>query len=178
MAMAAPDAVSDPRAIRPAVPNDAESLCVIYNHYVLHTVATFEEQAIDGREMARRIAAVRETGLPWQVLETADGVAGYAYADRWKGRSAYRHSVETTIYLAPDAIGRGFGSRLYGELLVALQALPIHAAMGGIALPNPASIALHERCGFRKVAHLEQVGRKFGTWIDVGYWQRLLQPKE
>jgi len=87
-------------------------------------------------------------------------------------------SVETTIYLAPGAIGRGFGSRLYGELLVALQALPIHAAMGGIALPNPASIALHEHCGFRKVGHFEQVGRKFGSWIDVGYWQRLLRTGE
>jgi phosphinothricin acetyltransferase len=170
--------VSDTNTIRPAVTKDAEALCAIYNHYVRHSVATFEEQPIDRDEMTRRIDSVLGAGLPWRVLETPDGVTGYACADRWKSRSAYRHSVETTIYLASGTIGRGLGSRLYGELLAALRALPIHAAMGGIALPNPASIALHERCGFRKVAHFEQVGRKFGTWIDVGYWQRLLQPKE
>jgi phosphinothricin acetyltransferase len=170
--------VSDTIAIRPVVPGDAEGLCAIYNHYVRHTVVTFEEEPIDPEEMARRVDAVRAAGLPWQVLETSGGVTGYAYADRWKRRSAYRHSVETTIYLAPGAVGHGLGSRLYTEFLSALRKLPIHAAMGGIALPNPRSVALHERCGFRKVAHFDQVGRKFGRWIDVGYWQRLLQPEE
>ena len=170
--------MSDANIIRPAVPNDAEALCGIYNHHVRHTIVTFEEDPIDRDEMARRLDTVRDAGLPWQILETADGVTGYAYADRWKRRAAYRHSVETTIYLAPAAMGRGLGTRLYGDLLTRLQALPIHAVMGGIALPNPASIALHERCGFKKVAHFEQVGRKFGTWIDVGYWQRLFQPGE
>ena len=170
--------MSDTIAIRPAAPGDAEILCDIYNHYVRHTIVTFEEEPIDPDEMTRRIDAVRAASLPWQVLEVSGTVTGFAYADRWKRRSAYRHSVETTIYLAPGAGGRGLGSRLYREPLATLRTLPLHAAMGGIALPNPGSIALHERCGFTKVAHFEQVGRKFGHWIDVGYWQLLLQPKE
>ena len=98
---------------------------------------------------------------------------GYAYAAPWRARAAYRHSVETSIYLAPGAGGRGLGARLYRALFAALPS-HVHAAIGGVSLPNPASVALHERLGFRKVAHFREVGRKFGRWIDVGYWQRLL----
>ena len=98
-------------------------------------------------------------------------VAGYAYAGRWRTREGYRHSVETSIYLSPDATGRGLGATLYARLLERLRALDVHAVIGGIALPNPASEALHERLGFEQVARFREVGRKFGEWIDVAYWQ-------
>ena len=96
---------------------------------------------------------------------------GYASATKWKGRSAYRFSVETTIYLAPHSVGKRIGTELYRHLLDQLRDLGLHTAIGGVALPNPASVALHEKCGFRKVAHFGEVGFKFGKWIDVAYWQ-------
>ncbi|HEX8606942.1 MAG TPA: GNAT family N-acetyltransferase [Pseudoduganella sp.] len=126
--------------------------------------------------MRGRIAAVQDGGLPWLVLETAGGVvAGYAYATRWRVRHAYRFSVETTVYLAHDSTGKGYGTALYTALLQRLREAGCHLAIGGIALPNEASVALHERLGYRKVAHFGEVGRKFDRWIDVGYWELKLQ---
>lgn len=108
-------------------------------------------------------------------MAVRDGdVIGYAYASKWKGRCAYRFAVETSVYVDSSARGAGVGTVLYEALFAALRGRGIHAAIGGIALPNEASIALHERFGMKKVAHFEQVGFKFGRWIDVGYWQRLL----
>lgn len=124
--------------------------------------------------MARRLEEVRSAALPWLVAEEGGEAAGYAYATPWRARTGYRFSVEITVYLAPGQAGRGIGSRLYGELFPMLQARRIHAVMGGIALPNEASVALHEKFGMRKVAHFEAVGFKFDRWIDVGYWQRTL----
>lgn len=162
-------------SIRPASTADAETIAGLYNHYVLHTVVTFEEAAIDGAEIATRLREVAEAGLPWLVVEEEDGaVVGFAYAGKWKGRCAYRYSVESTVYLHPAATGRGLGSRLYEALFAALRAKGLHAVIGGIALPNAESVALHEKFGMRKVAHFEQVGFKFGRWVDVGYWQVLL----
>jgi L-amino acid N-acyltransferase YncA len=160
--------------IRPATTADAAAICVIYNQYVLETAITFEEAPVTPTEMESRI---HETigSLPWFVWEDLADIRGFAYASKWKGRCAYRHSAEVTVYLDPESIGRGIGSKLYQALLIDLRQRNFHAAIGGIALPNAASIALHERLGFRKVAHFEQVGRKFGQWIDVGYWQLLLQ---
>jgi phosphinothricin acetyltransferase len=159
--------------IRSATTADAEAICTIYNHYVLETTITFEEAAVTPSDMQSRI---RETlpSLPWLVWEDGAEILGFAYASKWKGRCAYRHSAEVTVYLEPRCTGRGIGSKLYEELLAALRERNFHAVIGGIALPNPASISLHERLGFRKVAHFEQVGWKFGRWIDVGYWQLLL----
>jgi phosphinothricin acetyltransferase len=121
--------------------------------------------------MAVRIEQVRARGLPWLLAEDAAGVAGYAYAGPWRVRAAYRHSVETSIYLAPRAAGRGIGRSLYAALLDALRERDVHAVIGGVSLPNAASVALHERMGFAQVARFEEVGFKFGRWIDVGYWQ-------
>jgi phosphinothricin acetyltransferase len=112
--------------------------------------------------------------LPWLVFETAAGIAGYAYAAPWKARAAYRHSVESSIYLAPHATGKGLGSALYSELIADLRRLGMHCVIGGAALPNPASVALHDKLGFIKVADFRQVGFKFGRWIDVSYWELLL----
>ncbi len=161
--------------IRAATHADAPDIASIYNHYVAHTVITFEEEPVSPSEMARRIAEVEASSLPWLVAEEHAHVVGYAYATKWKARAAYRFSVEITVYVAHEQMRRGIGSKLYGELFPVLQARGVHAAMGGIALPNEASVALHERFGLRKVAHFQEVGFKHERWIDVGYWQRTLR---
>ena len=160
--------------IRPAVGSDAPAIAAIYAHYVLHSTVTFEEQPVDADEMARRIAGVEASGLPWLVLEVDGRIGAYAYATPWRPRSAYRFSVEVTVYVADDARGQGHGRALYIELFAQLKALGRHAVLAGITLPNDASIALHEAMGMTKVAHLPEVGFKFGRWLDVGYWHRLL----
>ena len=160
--------------IRSATPADADAICAIYNHYIQHTTATFEEVAVQPEEMRQRIAEVQAL-FPWLVAEDEGRLVGYAYASRWRARSAYRYSVEATVYLDHELVGRGWGSRLYQELFAQLEAAGIHAVMGGITLPNPASVALHEKQGFRKVAHFEAVGWKQDHWLDVGYWQLLLR---
>ena len=160
--------------IRVARPGDAGGVAAIYNHYVATSTATFELAEVDAPAMAARMAEVASHGLPWLVAEHDGAIAGYAYAGRWRPREGYRHSVETSIYLAPDATGRGRGAALYARLLEILRALDVHAVIGGVALPNPASEALHERFGFEPVARFREVGRKFGQWIDVAYWQLTL----
>lgn len=160
--------------VRAATAADAAAMADIYNHYVSHTIVTFEETPVTAAEMATRLAEVAGLGLPWLAAEYSDGVRGYAYAGPWKNRCAYRHSVEVTVYLDQAAIGKGLGTQLYAALFAALRQTPAHFAVGGIALPNDASVALHEKFGLRKVAHFSEVGYKFGRWIDVGYWQLLL----
>ena len=166
--------IASATSVRPARSDDGEALARIYNHYVLNTCVTFETDAVTAGDMAARIRETLDAGLPWLLAEGPDGAPlGYAYASRWKGRCAYRHTVESTVYLDAGAVGRGIGQPLYGALLDAIRACGMHAVIGGIALPNARSIALHERLAFHKVAHFEQVGRKQDRWIDVGYWQRL-----
>jgi phosphinothricin acetyltransferase len=160
--------------IRAAAASDASEIVRIYNHYVLNTIITFEEEAISTAEMARRIEETQSASLPWLVAEREGAIVGYAYATRWKVRRGYRFSVEVTAYVDSSCPGLGIGSQLYEQLLPMLQERGIHAAMGGIALPNEASVAFHEKFGFYKVAHFKEVGFKFNKWIDVGYWQRML----
>lgn len=159
--------------IRPARSADAEALARIYNPYILETIITFEEQALSATDMAARLDQVWQLSLPWLVAERRGRVVGYAYATRWKERSAYRLSTETAVYLQSDSCGQGLGTRLYEQLLPALRERGIHIALAGIALPNAPSVALHERLGFRKVGQLLEVGFKLGQWVDVGYWQRV-----
>jgi phosphinothricin acetyltransferase len=156
--------------IRPAVESDVAVIVAIYNHYVAHTVITFEEEAVPATQMAERIRDVQSASLPWLVAEQSGRVLGYAYASKWKARSAYRFSVESTIYVDREAVGQGLGRALFA----ALKTRGAHAVIGGVALPNEPSVALHEKLGMKKVAHFEQVGFKFGRWIDVGYWQKVL----
>jgi phosphinothricin acetyltransferase len=160
--------------IRAATLADADAVAGIYNHYVTNTVVTFEEAVLPPAEIAKRIETVWSASLPWLVAEVDGQVAGYAYAGKWHGRSAYRFSVEITVYLAHDQTGRGLGSKLYDRLFPMLREREIHAVIGGIALPNEASVALHEKFGLERVAFFKEVGFKFGRWIDVGYWQRTL----
>jgi phosphinothricin acetyltransferase len=149
--------------------SDASGIAEIYNHYVRDTVVTFEEAPVDAAEMARRIEDVTAR-FPWLVWEEAGAVTGYAYATTWKTRSAYRYSVESTVYVAQGHERRGIGSALYAAVLAELRARDIHCVIGGITLPNAASVALHERLGFVKVGVFPEVGFKLGRWADVGYW--------
>jgi phosphinothricin acetyltransferase len=161
-------------SIRPVVEIDAADLARIYNHYVSGTCITFETDPLAAADMSRRMAEAMNAQLPWLVAEVSGAVVGYAYAAKWKGRSAYRYSVESTIYLDAGRTGKGIGFGLYSALLAALRATSMHAVIGGIALPNEPSIRLHERLGFKQVAHFAQVGFKQDHWVDVGYWQLLL----
>ncbi len=157
--------------VRFATAGDAADIARIYNHYIQTSVITFEEQTLSTADMAQRIADVNALGLPWLVTEQDDVVSGYAYATRWKPRTAYRHSVEITVYMAPDYSGKGLGAALYAELFRLLRTRGVHAAVGGIALPNDASVALHEKVGMKKIGEFEQIGFKQGRWLNVGYWQ-------
>jgi L-amino acid N-acyltransferase YncA len=159
--------------IRSATPDDAAAIAAIYNHYILHTWVTFEEEPVAAEEMQRRIADITVT-YPWLVYEQNGVVEGYAYVHQWHTRKSYRRSVETTIYLDVNKLGGGRGTQLYAELLRQIREAGLHCAIGGVSLPNQGSVALHEKFGFTKVAHYKEVGWKFDTWIDVAYWQLML----
>jgi len=164
--------------LRPAHVGDAAAIAAIYNHYVLTTTISFEETPVDGAEIALRLAAVQGANLPYLVAEEDGVVTGYAYATPWRARPAYRGSVETSIYLQAGTHARGTGTTLYRRLLADIAARGLHVAIGGIAQPNAASVALHEKLGFEKVAHFSAVGRKFDRWVDVGYWQLILGSRD
>jgi phosphinothricin acetyltransferase len=160
--------------VRPATAADAEAIARIYNYYVANTVITFEEEAVPTPDMGARIAEAQSLSLPWLVAEVEGAIVGYAYARRWRPRSAYKYSAETTIYLERGYEGRRIGTTLYSALLPLLRERGIHVAIGGVALPNEASVALHEKLGFERVATFRQVGFKHDRWVDVAYWQLLL----
>jgi len=167
---------------------DARYLCDIYNYYVENTHNTFEEELVSEVEMQARIASANKN-MPWLVVEEPaekivispnrqeSKILGYAYVGPWKARAAYKHSVEISIYLDHTAEGRGLGTYLYQKLIDEINRTPIHCLMAVIALPNSSSVAIHEKFGFEKVAHLTEVGRKFNQWVDVGYWQRIIDKK-
>ncbi len=156
--------------------DDAGALCAIYNHYIEHTIVTFEEQPLRRETFVQRI---RETTVryPWLVLED-DGVPlGYAYASEWKSRSAFRYTVESSIYLHPQVPRRkGHGSLLYARLLSVLAREGYHQVIAAITQPNPASMAMHERFGFVTAGCFHEVGYKFNRWIDVAYLELRLTP--
>lgn len=161
--------------IRSATTGDAQAIAQIYNPYISETIITFEEEQVSAEEIQERISRVIASSLPYLVAELDGHVCGYAYATPWRVRPAYRFSTETTVYLGKAHVGKGLGKMLYSELMERLASLGVHVAIGGVALPNGASVALHEKLGFKKVAHFEEVGKKFGNWVDVAYWQKTLR---
>ena len=161
--------------IRDAKLEDAAEIGAIYNYYIKNTIISFEQDPLSVEDMQKRIETVYSYKLPWLVYNDNNAIAGYAYATRWHTRASYKYSVEVSVYLRHDATGSGFGSRLYAELIERLRALKYHAVIGGIALPNAASVALHEKFGFQQVAHYRETGFKNGSWIDVGYWELILE---
>lgn len=153
---------------------DGRDIAAIYEPHVTRGLASFEGVPPDAIEMAGRVE--RTLGwTPWLVAvprATSDGdpVLGYAYASRHAERSGYRWSVDLSVYLAPEAQGRGVGRRLYGALVSILREQRFLNAYAGIALPNPASVRLHEAIGMRRIATYERVGWKHGAWLDVAWW--------
>ena len=160
--------------IRTVTPNDAIAIAEIYNYYVLTTFISFELEPVSPEDMSGRISEVLGASHPWLVLENEGRVAGYAYATKWRSRPAYRPTVETTVYVSKDQRGHGFGRAVYTRLLADLAMAGFHTAIGVIALPNEASVRLHESLGFKQAAHFREVGYKFGKWIDSGFWQMML----
>jgi L-amino acid N-acyltransferase YncA len=163
--------------VRDAEPRDGARICEIYNPYILNTTITFEEDPLTPRDILDRLSQVKASHLPWLVLEdpATGAVKGYCYAAPWKARAAYRYTVETSIYLDANDRSKGFGKRLYTELLQRLQSQNIHSAIGILALPNPHSIRLHEQLGFEYIGCVKEAGFKFDRWIDVVYWQRIFR---
>ncbi len=156
--------------IRSVKSDDSEQIAEIYNFYILNSHHTFETEAITADEMRKRIAEISQN-YPYLVAEDHGEIFGYAYAALYKPRRAYRFSVEVSVYVKSDLKQKGIGKMLYQKLFKELAETETHAIIVGIALPNEASIKLHEHFGFEKIAHFREVGFKFGKWIDVGYWE-------
>jgi phosphinothricin acetyltransferase len=159
--------------IRPATAADAPAFCQIYNPFIADTIVSFETEPVTHADMQERIRRISAEYL-WLTAEGNARVAGYAYATRWRTRAAYDHTVEVAIYVHPDARGQGVGRVLYSALFAQLRQRGIHAVIGGVSLPNEASVAFHEACGFKPIGIYPEVGRKFDRWIDVGFWQLML----
>ncbi len=155
--------------IRKVIPEDSEEICRIYNHYIMNSVITFETETVSDENMKVRIENISHK-YPWIVYEDDGKILGYAYATRWKERQAYDLTAECAIYVDKDAQGKGIGTIMYSELINECKISGLHLLIAGIALPNDASIALHEKLGFVYTGKFSEVGKKLGRWVDVGYW--------
>jgi L-amino acid N-acyltransferase YncA len=163
--------------IRLATPEDGEAVAAIYRPVVAETAVSFETMLPDGDEMARRIVETLPS-YPWLVCDVDGHTAGYAYAARHRVRGAYQWSVDTSVYIAADHRRRRIGRGLYTSLFAILATQGYFNAFAGIALPNPASVALHESMGFEPIGVYRRVGYKLDRWHDVGWWQLGLKQHE
>lgn len=159
--------------IREATMQDSPAIAAIYNWYIENSTITFEEEAVEPGDMAQRMV-VADQSRPWLVLEIDGEILGFACAELWRQRSAYRFARETSIYVHEQHFGKGYGRQLYEQLINELRQTPIHVVIAGIALPNDRSIELHKKLGFEKVGQFSEVGKKFGEYLDVSYWQLIL----
>ncbi|WP_405972515.1 GNAT family N-acetyltransferase [Streptomyces sp. NBC_00988] len=167
--------------VRPGVESDLDALTDIYNHYVRETPITFDTVPFTPEERRPWLLSHPEDG-PYRLKVAMDGIfqgnsqriLGYATSSPYRAKPAYSTSVEVTVYLAPDAAGRGIGTLLYKALFEALADEDVHRAYAGIAQPNEASTRLHERFGFRYIGVHREVGRKFGRYWDVAWHEKEL----
>ena len=153
--------------------SDAEQICSIYNYYIEHSIATFDEQIKDSLFFEEKIKLITQN-YPWFVLEVEGEINAFAYASQWKDKSAYNKSVEGTVYVKNMSQEKGLGEKIYTHLIDSLRNKGFHSVVGVISLPNNASISLHEKLGFEKVAHFKEIGNKFNQMIDVACWQLLI----
>jgi phosphinothricin acetyltransferase len=161
--------------VRPATAGDLSAVNDIYNQYVVEAHYTFDVEPMSAEARHEWFTHYGETGRHRILVAVSDGlVIGYASSSRFRPKAAYDTSVETSVYLAPDAVGRGAGTRLYEKLFKALEGEDVHRAYAGIALPNPASVGLHERFGFKRAGHFTEQGRKFGRYWDVAWYEKAL----
>lgn len=156
--------------LRPATSDDAAACAALYAPFVRDTAISFEIEPPTPGEMERRIRAARDH--PWLLCRAGETLLGYAYASPHRARPAYRWSVDVSVYGNPEHRRRGVGGALYGALLEILALQGFQRAFAGITLPNPASVALHESCGFTPLGVYRRVGFKRGAWQDVGWWER------
>ena len=161
--------------IRPVEIADCKAITDIYNYYIETTVITFEETPLSVPEMQDRVNEIRAL-FPYLVYEEDGEILGYAYVDAFHSRSAYRFTLEDSIYLRNGRQGKGMGRALLNELLNQVKKRGAHSIMAKITLPNERSVKLHEAFGFKNVGTLKEVGRKFDKWLDVGYWELILCP--
>ena len=159
--------------IRNVTPSDAERICEIYNNYVLNTAITFETSAVSIEDMKQRINNIVSSGYPYIVYELENNIVGYCYLHAWSGRCAYSTSAEISIYIDKDHKHKGLGHEIMVYLLHNIDLTRFHTIIAGIALPNEASVALHEKFGFKKISHFKDIGYKLNKWRDVGHWQLL-----
>ena len=161
--------------IRPARAEDLPAIVEIVNHYICESHVSFDLEPHTAASREGWSAGFAERG-PHRLLvaEDAGEVLGYAASQPFRAKAGYARSVETSIYLRPGAEGRGLGRQLYGALFAELDREPVHRAYAGIALPNPASVALHTRLGFRSVGAMREVGFKFGRYWDVEFFEKAL----
>lgn len=160
--------------VRCAERQDAEGVLAIYAPIVQETAISFELEPPSLEQMRARIESTLQR-FPWLVCESERGIEGYAYASRHRERAAYQWSADVSVYVTADRRGRGLGRALYAPLLGMLTDMGYYSALAGIALPNPASVGLHEVMGFRPVGIYRSIGYKLGAWHDVGWWQLKLR---
>jgi L-amino acid N-acyltransferase YncA len=164
--------------VRPAEPADAVGIAAIYAHYVATSAATFDESAPGSEEFADKIATITSAKLPFLVAETEGRVGGYAYLAPYKGRRAYRFTAESSVYVAPDARGRGVGRALLERLLAEAERVGVREVIAIVAVTDdPASVALHRAFGFAEAGRLRAVGFKHGRWYDTLLLQRSVAPR-
>ena len=159
--------------IRPVELSDSNAITEIYNHYILNSVASFETEALSIEMMRNRISEI-SVNFPYFVCEIDGHIAGYCYAHPWKERAAYRFTLETTVYISPQHLHEGIGKILMEKLINSCTERGFHALIACITGNNEASIALHEKLGFKKVSHFEKVGYKHNQILDVVDYQLLL----
>jgi L-amino acid N-acyltransferase YncA len=152
---------------------DVASACTLTNHYIEHTPVHFGVHPLSTHEFRAMWQSGREK-YPWLAAAIDGHFAGYAKASRWREREAYQFTAEVGLYIESPFHGQGVGRALYGELLKRLHQAGFHTAVGGVTLPNEASVRLHESMGFTKVGVFREVGRKFDAWHDTGWWQIVL----
>jgi phosphinothricin acetyltransferase len=159
-------------SIRSATAADLPALTAIYNHYVVHTPITFDLEPFEPEQRRAWFDAHVGGRHRLVVAEEGGAIAGYASTSRWRPKAAYDTTVESSVYVRPDAAGRGIGRQLYDTLFTMIEREDVHTIVAGIALPNYASVALHQRAGFRQVGVFRAVGRKFDRFWDVAWFQR------
>ena len=154
--------------------NDVSEITRIYAHYVTHTVVTFDTKVPSEKEMCERLQTIIRNCPAWVCVEEGK-IAGYCYAHEWKTKKAYSATAETTIYLHPDYLRKGYGRILMEQLIKDCRERSYHTLVACITIPNEPSVKLHEKLGFKQVSHFHEVGRKFDKWLDVADYELILE---
>jgi phosphinothricin acetyltransferase len=164
--------------IRPAVEEDLQDIAAIYEHEIAHSIATFDLEPPDSSYWHEKLAGNHPGDHLLVAVDEDQDVVGYAYSWSFRPRPAYSLTRETSIYLDPSVRGKGIGRLLYPALLDTMAESGVHTAVALVAQPNPSSVTLHKFCGFEEVGQMREVGYKFDQWIDVLWFQKMLNPAQ